>query len=207
MEQTITVTEGLVKLKLLDKRIEKATEDMSLVTMTQGNQDKIDATGKDLKDFRKNAKAKLQSVSDLISQRNTIKSAIVLSNATTTVLIDNQPYTVADAIERKNSIKYDQSLLKKLKSQYANLDHQIMAYNLKVEQNLLALLKSRPTSTAEDDEKLSKTFQELNTYKLYDPLNLQSRIEKLETDISTFLADVDVALSVVNATTEITMIC
>ena len=67
------------------------------------------------------AKADYQSIEALIKRRNAIKSAIVVSNATTKIEVAGVKMTVAEAIERKTSISYDIQLLDKLKEVYADL--------------------------------------------------------------------------------------
>jgi anti-anti-sigma factor len=76
-------------------------------------------------DFNTNAKANSTSVLALIKQRNAIKSEIVRSNALTEITVDGKVYTVAGAIERKNSIGYERELLNRYTFLYkATLDKQ-----------------------------------------------------------------------------------
>ena len=48
---------------------------------------------------------------DLISRRNKIKSAIIMSNAKTVVEVAGKQMTVAEAIDKKSSIEYEKELL------------------------------------------------------------------------------------------------
>ncbi|MFB8733012.1 hypothetical protein ACEQPO_01165 [Bacillus sp. SL00103] len=73
------------------------------------------------KKSKKKAKADDQSIQALIKRRNAIKSAIVVSNATTTIDVAGVNMTVAEAIERKTSIEYDIRYLRKLKKVYTEL--------------------------------------------------------------------------------------
>jgi molybdopterin synthase catalytic subunit len=66
--------------------------------------------------FANNSKADYQSINDLITRRNRLKSAIILSNATTKVKIGDTVLTVAEVIERKQSLKYYKTLFDKLKT-------------------------------------------------------------------------------------------
>ena len=64
--------------------------------------------------------------------------------------------------------------------------------------------KEGKTNTA-DFEKAKKDFITANSYDLVDPLGIKKKIDKLEEYISNFKTEVDAALSVSNAITEITV--
>ena len=48
-------------------------------------------------------------------------------------------------------------------------------------------------------------FITAQTYEIADPINVKAEMEKLDTKINAFLVDIDSALSVSNALTEITI--
>ncbi|WP_053956705.1 hypothetical protein [Inediibacterium massiliense] len=199
----ITITRGLVELKLLDKRILDRIGSIHFVGAIQG---KKDITTKLLKKetLEKEAKSGLQSIKDLIERRKKIKSAIVASNAETHVTIADKKYTVADAIERKNSIGYEKELLRELKSQLEKTESEIIRQNKNMEETLESLLGQQLMSEkkkTEDAEMFIKSYKELNEHKLFDPISIRKTIKKLEEEIDTFLAEVDFILSESNATT------
>ena len=101
----ISITEALNELKLYDSKILKAITNAKLVGAAKKFSDKVGVFKKE--DFEDRAKASYQSVTDLIANRNALKSAIVKSNAITEVTVNGKTMTVAEAIERKNSIDYD----------------------------------------------------------------------------------------------------
>ena len=110
----ITITEGLVELKLLDSRIRKATvKDWAIGVYSK------DVTQENKKKFEEVTKANYQSIKDLINERAKIKSAIVKSNAKTQVKVGEKKMTVAEAIERKSSIDYEKDLLSEWKTSLA----------------------------------------------------------------------------------------
>src|SRR5690625_647698 len=120
MTQEMTITKALSELKLLDKRINRKIEDAVFISFKKGELGKL-PNGLDEKEFGKNVEADYNSIADLIKRRNKIKASIVKSNAETVVNISGKDYTVAEAIERKNSIEYEIALLKKLKHDYSEV--------------------------------------------------------------------------------------
>ena len=111
--RTMTITEALVELKLLDKRI--ANSDMQDWCIIQLKQDKKTMAGETVEEYEKKTKARFQSVKDLITERANIKKAIVKSNADTVVEVGDLKMTVAEAIEYKTSIEYEKRLLQSLR--------------------------------------------------------------------------------------------
>ena len=114
----ITVTEGLNKLKLYDSKIKKAIDNLKLIGAKKKSVDKVGVVN--VEKFIADAKAAHQSIMDLIRNRNTLKAAIVKSNAITYLEIGDRKMTVAEAIERKNSIQYEKELLLAMKAQYGS---------------------------------------------------------------------------------------
>ena len=92
----ISITEALNELKLYDSKITKAITNATLCGATKKSSDKVGVVKKE--DFEDRAKASYQSVTDLIANRNTLKSAVVKSNAVTEVTVDDKVMTVAEAI-------------------------------------------------------------------------------------------------------------
>ena len=115
--EKMTIHKALCELKTLDSRIQDAIRRSTFCFANKHSNQKIH--GIPIEDVKKECKAAYQSISDLISRRNAIKCAVVLSNATTKVTIGGKEYTVAEAIEMKNNgmalLKY---LLDKLAGDY-----------------------------------------------------------------------------------------
>lgn len=103
-------------------------------------------------DFDERAKASHQSATDLIANRNSLKSAIVKSNTTTDVDVNGKIMTRAEAIERKNSIEYEELLLAEMKRQYANatttVDKEKNKESGKPDSRAGARLRQQPSSSA-----------------------------------------------------------
>lgn len=70
----------------------------------------------------------------------------------------------------------------------------------------VGLFGQKESKTANEEyEKARKSYIEANTMELIDPVNILEKIEALEVEIADFTTEVDSALSVSNALTEITV--
>lgn len=201
----ISITEALNELKLYDSKITKRITNSTLCGVAKKSSDKVGVVKKE--DFDERAKASYQSVTDLIANRNTLKSAIVKSNAITEVTVADKVMTVAEAIERKNSIEYDETLLNEMKRQYANATATVDKENKKVDAKVDELLTtligkdSDKKLNKEDQESVERPYREKNEFEFIDPLELYEKIQILEADIDGFKSKVDTVLVLSNATT------
>jgi len=201
----ISITEALNELKLYDSKITKAITNATFCGAAKKSADKVGVVKKE--DFDERAKSSYHSATDLIANRNTLKSAIVKSNAVTEVEIDGRTMTVAEAIERKNSIEYDETLLNEMKRQYANATATVDKENKKVDNkvdDLLTTLIGKDSDkklSKEDQEAVEKPYREKNEFEFVDPLSLYEKIQVLESDIDGFKSNVDTVLVLSNATT------
>lgn len=201
----ISITEALNELKLYDSKISKAINNAKLAGAAKKSSDKVGVVKKE--EFIDRAKASYQSVTDLISNRNTLKSAIVKSNAITEVTINGKTMTVAEAIERKNSIAYDESLLSEMKKQYASATDLVNKENHKVDNKvdeLLATLigkESNKEVSKETQEAIEVPYRQKNEFEFVDPIGLYDKIVELEAEIDGFQSNCDTALAVANAMT------
>lgn len=201
----ISITEALNELKLYDSKINKAITNAKLVGATKKSSDKIGVVKKE--EFIERAKASYQSVTDLIANRNALKSAIVKSNAITEVTINGKTMTVAEAIERKNSIEYDEQLLNTMKAQYVNatssVDKENKKVDTKVDELIQTLVGKDSDKKIEKDaiEAIEKPYREKNEWELVDPIKIFDEMLKLEAEIDGFNSEVDTKLVLSNATT------
>lgn len=201
----ISITEALNELKLYDSKITKSITNATFCGASKKSSDRVGVVKRE--DFDERAKASYQSATDLISNRNILKSAIVKSNAITGVEIDGAPMTVAEAIERKNSIEYDETLLNEMKRQYANATATVDKENKKVDNKVDELLTtligkdSDKKLSKEDQEAVEKPYREKNEFEFVDPLDLYEKIKALEANIDGFKSNVDTVLVLSNATT------
>lgn len=208
--EKMTIHKALAELKLLDNRIEKAIAEGIYCVANKHSNDKIN--GIPLDEYIKIMQGRYDKAVDLINRRKAIKRAVVLSNAVTKVTVAGVEYTVAEAIEMKNhGVEFDKSLMTHMKKHYDMAQILIKQENGKeLEERADRYVtdiygqKEGKTNTV-DIESVRKTFLEMNSYELVDPLHVLGEIEELEKKINDFMAEVDSVLSVSNALTEITI--
>lgn len=203
---SLSIAGALVELKLLDKRIEKATSGGLFVSHKQGKD--VPKLFKNIEEVNETIKASVQSATDLIKRRNAIKSAIVVSNATTKVNIAGETMTVAEAIERKNSIEYDKALLYSYQRQLATAIKHIDKHNSDIANRADVMVQTflgNDKSKATEAETLRSNFLESHSASLIDPIDIKKIIHNLELYIDNFEAEVDLVLSTSNAITYVEM--
>lgn len=206
--EKMTVHKALAELKLLDDRILKAIKSTEYCVANKHSNDKI--RGVSVEEYSKQIQGGYDKAVDLIERRKSIKRAVVLSNAVTKVKIAGKEYTVAEAIEMKNhGIDFDGTLMEAMRKNYNLAMAVIKEQNGKeleerADQYVTAIYgqKEGKTNTA-DIEKVKEDFLKSNQFELVDPLSVLDKINSLEEKISDFMAEVDAALSVSNALTEI----
>lgn len=198
---SLSVTQGLAELKLLDKRLSNHLNNMSWVQV---------ATLKkpvDAERLKSRASAEYQSYLDIVKRRDSIKRAIVLSNATTRVKIGSWESTVAEAIEHKSSMQYERRLLDSMKSQLQEQRRQYEEENSQVDSRLERLLTSElgkdVKTNPETITALTTSFRASNKVELHDPLDLAAKIGELESQLEQFETNVDWVLSEANGKTQI----
>ena len=208
--EKMTIHKALAELKLLDSRIEKAIAEGIYCVANKHSNDKIG--GIPINEYIKVMQGGYDKATDLINRRKAIKRAVVLSNAVTKVSVAGVEYTVAEAIEMKNhGVDFEKLLMNTMQKHYNMAQMQIKQENGKdleerAEQYVAAIYgqKEGKANTA-DIEKVKNDFLTANQYELVDPLHVFDKIENLEKKINDFMAEVDSALSVSNALTEITI--
>lgn len=204
----ISITRALSELKLLSSRIEKSISDSDLVIAYKKSAKKVDNVNTP-EEFSDNAKSSYQSTVDLINRRKAIKSAIVKSNAETFVTISEKTITVAEAIERKDSITFEKDLLAHMQRQYNQAKASCQAMNDRVQQKLDDLLlttfgkESKQKITADEIESVSKPYLAQNEWVILDVLKLEAKIKELNDEVEGFLSEVDYILVTSNCITMI----
>lgn len=206
--ERMTIHKALAELKLMDSRIEKVISEGIFCIANKHSNTKIN--GVNIDEFIKSMKGSYDKANDLIIRRNAIKRAVVLSNAVTTVRVNEVTYTIAEAIEMKNhGITFKEMLLEDLCSQYNDaqlvaLDNNGKRLEERAEKYVVGMFGSKEGKTNVDDfDKAMEDFITANTYEIIDPLKITDKINSLESEISEFKAEIDSALSVSNAITEI----
>ena len=208
MTEKMTITQGLLELKLLKSRIDKAIDSSGYLAAvhTTSNPKSIDAMSADIK-------ASYASICDLINRRMAIKRAIVLSNATTTVnvMIDGSAIqmTKAEAIDLKsNLVPFLTALLRKIASDGSRAIKSYEEAQREVEKaarQVVTAITGNTNLTAEDvnTNAAYKQYIENNKVEMVDPLDLAELASCMDNFIHDFVANIDTALSISNAVTEI----
>lgn len=209
-KETMTVHKALAELKLLDDRIKKTIEGGTYCAAIRHSNDKIH--GIPVADFMKNAQSSFNKATDLICRRKAIKRAVVNSNATARVKIGGIEYTVAEAIEMKNhGINFENQLIQVLTEQYREAQNEISIRNSpdlerRADEFVTSLYGDREgKGSAVDIDKIRADYLRAIQYELLDPIHILNQIEQLGQKNNEFLSEVDAALSVSNALTEITI--
>lgn len=208
--ETMTIHKALMELKLLDSRISKEIRSGTYVTGKK-NSDKF-INGIPTDEVVKNIRSHYAKVTDLIKRRKALKKAVVLSNAKTEVEIAGVTCTVAEAIEMKNhGVEFDKDVVNTLNSRYTDVSMCAATINgealeKRADQYITSLYGQKDGKNISTEvEDARRKFIESNTYEIIDPLKVQDVAAGLEDYINAFMAEVDSALSVSNALTEITI--
>lgn len=207
--EKMTIHKALCELKILDSRINNAISSARFCLANKHSNEKVN--GVTVEEYQEIMKASYNKASDLIRRREAIKRAVVLSNAKTIVKIGGKEYTVAEAIEMNNhGIDLKLQLKNAMKKQYDSAMTTIISKNSVVDDKateyVVELFGQKESKTANEEyEKARKSYIEANTMELIDPVNILEKIEALEVEIADFTTEVDSALSVSNALTEITV--
>lgn len=203
--EEITVTRALAELKLLDSRIQKKTLESDFVfLLSKRNKSNVNTDT-----LTNNAKGSFQSVVDLIKRRQSLKSAIILSNASTKVKLNGQDMTVAEVIECKQLVELYKSLLTKLQQNRTNVLSQVERNNQQMEADLQKLLEmnfgksSNSKTNADDIENISKTYREQNKSEMLDCINIDAKIKEVSELIEQYEKEANFVLAESNAITKI----
>lgn len=208
--EKMTIHKALCELKTLDARIKKAIEGNVYAFANKHSNTKV--SGLPIGDYCAEIKSAYKSATDLITRRDAIKRAVVLSNATTKVTVGGSEYTIAEAIEMKNhGILARQTLLSKLRNDSIRARREADNNNgdmleMRADEYIKNLYANADMKNLSDEvKKMRADFMASQVMEIVDPIGISTEIERLETEINAFAVEVDAALSVSNALTEITV--
>lgn len=202
----LTVTEALVKLKHLNKKIGDATGNVYVGYASSKGNAGLPAGFKSVEHVKQEIKSRLDSVDGLIRFRDKLKSALVQSNAVTKINLAGNEISVAEAIEKKDSIKYKKELLKKLRDDLKNVEGAVNRNNSTIEQradDFISKLYASSAATQEERMESRRKWIESNLGYVVTNDELSKKIKELEEEIDFFENNVDTTLSVSNAKTVI----
>jgi len=203
---TMTVTDALAELTLLEKRIDSARgnlDENTLIAVVEVG--KVPTGFKSRDEHATQARAALQRVDALIARRRSIKRAIVLSNASTNVTVAGEEMTVAEAIEMKHFIDYSEAVVNTMESAHSRTRKEYEAARLRVKERLdkLAMEVLGKNASADKYQSLADSFLAREGVELLDPTNIAEQIERRQSFVEEFESTVDRVLSISNARTTI----
>lgn len=217
-QYTYYVNEVLAESNVLPKKIDDAIKRLDLdkiypevITST-----KVKA---EAEEFITRAKASYQSVNDLINRHWVLKKALIRFNAgcvdsfvpTNTIEVLGNNYTVAELIERKKNLELYKTLLSKL--EYINLKWEMQLerenkdYNIRLE-SFIRSQQEALKDNKKDEARVAEwtaSFSPTNQPVRLDPIGLLKEIDRLKEHIDNFGSKLDMALSRLNATCQITI--
>lgn len=206
-KETMNIHKALCELKILDDRINRAVDDCRYVGVTKIVSKRVGS--QTVEAFSESVKDGYKSAMDLIKRRQAIKTAVVKSNATTTVVIGGNTYTIAEAIEMKNhGLDGEKRMLRYMVSRLAEAEALINRTRSDLESRADAFIRDQTGSKESKTEDLLKMRQDyiaMQDVELVDPLHIREIIKTLDEKINTFMSEVDSALQTSNANTEITI--
>ena len=204
--ETMTLTKALVELTLLTKRIDKKIDQLQPVAIRKGHS--FDSSVRSQQEFERDTKASWQSIHDLMSRRRKIKSALVLANATQNCIRqwrdnDDRRGHRAEGLHQhgagdrlQNAHQADRHGEESRHAQPRDGTHSRQSSGIDVRETWGTAVQRWLWPGRE-------ALQESNEAKLIDPLDLKKTLEQIEDSYNKFLSEVDVCLSVANATTYI----
>lgn len=210
MTVQISITRALTEIKHLGDRINRAATE-PFIGLAKGRGARkvcVNSPSSSVDEVTSLISRNLQAVNDLIARREQLKRLVINSNSQTTVVINGESMTVAEAIEKKASIGFKQTLLAQLRTQFTNSVRKVDAENTKLMQEVDTAVQQaygndKGKVEADQYEAVANPRLDHSQFSLIDPNKVEATIKALEDQIAGFLQEVDFCLSESNARTSI----
>lgn len=206
--ERMTAHKILTEMKLVEKRITKTVSEGVYCIANKHSNTKID--GMSIEEYKSKMQGDFDKATAEIARYFAMKKALSLSNAVTKVTISGQEYTIAEAIAMKNhGVYHKQYLLDTLRTQYSAVQRTLVTKNgdeldRRAEKYVIELYgNNEDVKKGEAATQAKQQYIEQHSYDLIDKISIVDRIAELEKEIDEFASEVDAALSVSNALTEI----
>lgn len=206
--ERMTAHKILTEMKLVEKRITKTVSDGVYCIANKHSNTKID--GMSIEEYKSKMQGDFDKATAEIARYFAMKKALSLSNAVTKVTISGQEYTIAETIAMKNhGVYHKQYLLDTLRTQYSAVQRTLVTKNgdeldRRAEKYVIELYgNNEDVKKGEAATQAKQQYIEQHSYDLIDKISIVDRIAELEKEIDEFTSEVDAALSVSNALTEI----
>lgn len=200
----MSINRALNELKMLTSRITDSTARLKVAEVLPVRFAEDQKTA----NWKASAAGEIQSVRDLIKRRQQIKSAIVISNATTEVRINDETMTVAAAIEYKTSIALDKALAMHLRQKFYTAKSNLDRHNAQAQANADAGAQKALNVQSEKDKgeeyrNMSDSIYKTNSAVLLAPDGLETLIDEYSNNLAKFEDEINFALSESNIRTMI----
>lgn len=217
-QTTMSVAKALMEVALINKRL-NALKDailgrpITVVTVGE-DKDKVVYVGKEARSPGPDDQAALvsnfQSVMSLMSYRDALRNAIILSNATTTIQFQDIDYTIAELIEMRKNLAFYKSLDTNIKNQVTGVRVLFNALTTKFQEQVYIEQAKIPTSfTIEEAAAYKKAIEESVGKKMrpqiLDPNKLEQVAAQLSERIDWIESEMELAINESNLKTQITV--
>lgn len=207
----MSITRALVELKNLDNKIKQAIQGVHFIGVTTGkdnNKKVFIPSGNDVASAQQLIQGNFDKATQLISNRQRIKAAVVKSNAVTEVKLAGKVLTVAEAIETKTSLPYKELLLTTLVQQANSANTHVSNINNKMNEDIDKALQvvygnEKGKVQSEMYEQVAEPQRKQKEGAILDPAKIDLKIKSLQDEIQTIKSELDFVLAESNAKTEI----
>lgn len=208
--ESMTLAKGLCELKLLDKRLKKKKSAFLPCAVQSGQIVHIKSRPAPA-EFERRTSGAWQSLHALLDRRRKIRAAMIKANCSARVRIAGVEYTIAEALEMKKVLKFEQEVVTELRSRLAGaaaLANRLGNCNCDELEAILEKVYAKKESQLldVDHQDLSERFREAHAVEVVDPLEMDQRLGEMEAQIVPFLKEVDACISEVNKVHSITIL-
>jgi len=200
-----SIHRALSENNTLEKKINKVVKNTNYIAARKRGSKIYDQHTDE--EFSKMVKANSDALNALIENKNKIKARLDESNAKTVIKINGTEMTVAEALVRKNNIKYDEMVLEQMKRRLAIAEDKLEEENYeaknKLDRHIETTLGKKENQKATDIDTLTKIYNQHHEWVMIDPIKLRETIAELEEKIFNFTNELNFVLAESNTITKI----
>lgn len=206
----ISIVRALTELKRLDARIDQAIRSGVFAGAAVGRGEKLRVVNskKSTYDVTLEIRASFQKVSDLVSNRAKLKSAIVASNAVTKVTLGGKEMTVADAIDLKATLPSMKKLAAEVATQTNRVRAAVTQQNDRLEAEINAQTQAllgadKAKQDAATLQMIDTTQRDMKEQSMIAEEFVKAQVDDLTAQIADIETELDFVLSESNALTTV----
>lgn len=195
---------ALAEIKLLDSRIQKEIYNSTFIDINKVENKLIKSMSiQDYKD--KVLKSSFMSVLDMMTRRDDIKRALVKANAETVFDFNGEKMSIAEAIDRKNTIQVMEEFICELANQYSNAVQKVETSNNTLQkeatEQAVRVFGDKEKVDVEQFKAFEEAYIKTRRLEVLDPNQLVDNLAVMRAEMEDFKNNIDFKLSEVNATT------